>query len=76
MLAKRDLQFDTSVALAACTVLHASFCGDPQFCSFCDRLEEAVMEVMATGDKSVLTPDLDGTGTTRSFIDAVIKALH
>ena len=42
---------------------------------FRHRLEDALMEVMATGDKSVLTPDLQGTGTTRTFVDAVIKAL-
>ena len=34
------------------------------------------MDVMASSNTEVLTPDLKGTGTTRSFVDAVIKAMY
>lgn len=37
-----------------------------------DRLENAVTDVYKAGDKSKLTPDVGGTGTTTSFMDAVI----
>ena len=42
---------------------------------YADRLEAAIMQVYAQGDKSVLTPDVDGTGTTATFVDAVISKL-
>eukprot|EP01023_Acetabularia_acetabulum_P047902 TRINITY_DN5051_c0_g1_i7.p2 TRINITY_DN5051_c0_g1~~TRINITY_DN5051_c0_g1_i7.p2 ORF type:complete len:244 (+),score=37.80 TRINITY_DN5051_c0_g1_i7:586-1317(+) len=42
---------------------------------FGSRLEKAVMQVYLDGDKSVLTPDVGGQGTTNTFTQAVIKAL-
>lgn len=41
--------------------------------SFSDRLEESIMDVVASGDKSLITPDIGGTGTTASFTKAVIE---
>ena len=43
--------------------------------SFSDRLEGAVLSVYSAGDKSVITPDVGGTGTMATTIDAIIKAL-
>lgn len=40
-----------------------------------NRLERAVLAVIAEDPASVKTPDLKGTGSTRSFTDAVIKRL-
>lgn len=37
-----------------------------------DRLENAVTDVYKAGDRSKLTPDVGGGGTTASFTDAVI----
>ena len=39
------------------------------------RLEDAVMSIVASGDKSLVTPDIGGTGTTKSFTNAVIKSM-
>lgn len=39
------------------------------------RLEDAIMAIVASGDKSLLTPDIGGTGTTASFTNAVIKSV-
>ncbi|KAL6760503.1 isocitrate dehydrogenase, NAD-dependent [Haematococcus lacustris] len=43
--------------------------------SFSARLEEAVLKVYASGDKSVLTPDVGGTGSNATLTRAVIKNL-
>jgi isocitrate/isopropylmalate dehydrogenase len=40
------------------------------------RLEAAVMETFLSGDKSVLTPDIGGTGNTQTFADAVCEKLN
>lgn len=32
-------------------------------------------QVYASGDKSVLTPDVGGTGTQKTFTDALLKHL-
>ena len=40
------------------------------------RLENATLAVIKAGDKSVLTPDLKGTGTTSKVVDAVIRNLE
>lgn len=40
------------------------------------RLENATLAVVQSGDSSLLTPDLKGTGTTVSFTNAVIKQLE
>ena len=37
---------------------------------------DAIESVLATGDKSVLTPDLKGQGNTQSLGEAIAKALH
>lgn len=42
---------------------------------YADRLEDAIQAVYTEGDKSVLTPDVGGTGTTLSFAEAVISKL-
>ena len=42
---------------------------------FC-RLENATLAVVQSGDTSLLTPDLKGTGTTATFTNAVIKQLE
>lgn len=39
------------------------------------RLEDAIMAIVASGDKSLLTPDIGGSGTTASFTNAVIKSV-
>lgn len=43
---------------------------------FSDRLENATLAVCQSGDASLLTPDLKGTGTTKTFTNAVIKQLE
>lgn len=43
--------------------------------SFAHRLEDAVLKVYADGDKSVLTSDVGGTGTTTTMAKAVIANL-
>lgn len=43
---------------------------------FSDRLSAAVLSTLQTNDKSVHTPDLGGTGTTRLFSDSVIKFIE
>ncbi|KAL3141973.1 hypothetical protein ABBQ32_004619 [Trebouxia sp. C0010 RCD-2024] len=43
---------------------------------FSDRLENATLAVVQSGDTSLLTPDLKGTGTTATFTNAVIKQLE
>lgn len=43
---------------------------------FSDRLENATLAVIKAGDKSILTPDLKGTGTTSKVVDAVIRNLQ
>lgn len=43
--------------------------------SFGARLENAVLAVYAGGDKSLITPDVGGTGTQRTFTEAIIKYL-
>lgn len=40
------------------------------------RLEDAIMAIVASGDKSLITPDIGGTGTTASFTNAVIKTVQ
>ncbi|KAK9810571.1 hypothetical protein WJX73_001461 [Symbiochloris irregularis] len=42
---------------------------------FSDRLEKAVLAALAEEPAEVKTPDLKGSGTTRSFTDAVKKRL-
>jgi isocitrate dehydrogenase (NAD+) len=44
--------------------------------SFSDRLEAAVLDVYASGDKGVLTPDVGGSGTTQSMTQAVVSRLE
>jgi isocitrate/isopropylmalate dehydrogenase len=39
------------------------------------RLEAAVMETYLSGDKSVLTPDVGGTGNTSTFTEAICEKL-
>ncbi|WIA35017.1 hypothetical protein OEZ86_003511 [Tetradesmus obliquus] len=46
-----------------------------QLHSFSDRLEAAVMETFLSGDKSVLTPDVGGSGNTQTFTDAICEKL-
>eukprot|EP00882_Tetradesmus_deserticola_P002258 GHRQ01002411.1.p1 GENE.GHRQ01002411.1~~GHRQ01002411.1.p1 ORF type:complete len:384 (+),score=177.88 GHRQ01002411.1:174-1325(+) len=46
-----------------------------QLHSFSDRLEAAVMETFMSRDKSVLTPDVGGTGNTQTFTDAICEKL-
>lgn len=46
-----------------------------RFHSFADRLEKSVLKVYKDGDKSVLTPDVGGTGTLHTFSEAVMKNL-
>mmetsp|Transcript_2110 Transcript_2110/g.3374 ORF Transcript_2110/g.3374 Transcript_2110/m.3374 type:complete len:384 (-) Transcript_2110:327-1478(-) len=41
--------------------------------SFGDRLESAVLQVYSSGDKSILTPDVGGTGTLASMTNAIIS---
>lgn len=48
---------------------------DDSFCVGKPRLEKAVLDAVANEPPEVKTPDLKGTGTTRSFTDAVIKRL-
>ncbi|MEW5297655.1 MAG: hypothetical protein WDW38_006831 [Sanguina aurantia] len=43
---------------------------------FGNRLEEAVFKIYADGDRSSMTPDVGGTGTTLSFTKAVIANLQ
>ena len=45
-------------------------------CSVLCRLENATLAVVQSGDTSLLTPDLKGTGTTATFTNAVIKQLE
>ena len=45
-------------------------------CSVLCRLENATLAVVQSGNPSLLTPDLKGTGTTASFTNAVIKQLE
>eukprot|EP01026_Neomeris_dumetosa_P047466 TRINITY_DN40784_c1_g1_i1.p1 TRINITY_DN40784_c1_g1~~TRINITY_DN40784_c1_g1_i1.p1 ORF type:complete len:412 (+),score=40.34 TRINITY_DN40784_c1_g1_i1:183-1238(+) len=42
---------------------------------FSSRLENAVMQVYKQGDRSLLTPDVGGTGNLNSFTEAVIRAV-
>ena len=46
-----------------------------QACPVC-RLSAAVLSTLETNDKSLLTPDLGGSGTTRLFSDTVIKFIE
>lgn len=46
-----------------------------QLHSYADRLEDSIMAIVASGDKSLVTPDIGGTGTTASFTNAVIKTV-
>lgn len=39
------------------------------------RLEDSIMAIVATGDKSLVTPDIGGTGTTTTFTNALIKSV-
>jgi hypothetical protein len=39
------------------------------------RLEAAVIDTYIANDKSVLTPDVGGTGNNRTFTDAVCSRL-
>lgn len=39
------------------------------------RIWQAVSEVLARGESSVLTPDLGGNGTTRTMTDAIVRIL-
>lgn len=43
---------------------------------FSDRLENSTLAVLQSGNKSLLTPDIGGSGTTATFTDAVIKQLE
>ena len=43
--------------------------------SFSDRLEAAVLDLYAAGDKAVLTPDVGGSGTTQSMASAIVSRL-
>ncbi|GBF92681.1 hypothetical protein Rsub_05050 [Raphidocelis subcapitata] len=44
--------------------------------SFSDRLEAAVLDVYQSGDKSVLTSDVGGSGTTASLTQAIVSRLE
>ncbi|GLC76351.1 hypothetical protein PLESTF_001770200, partial [Pleodorina starrii] len=44
--------------------------------NFADRLEASVMKVYSDGDKSVLTPDVGGSGTLLRFTEAVVRNLE
>ena len=62
----RSAHFGSSMVLLGLTrcVLHAC------------RLENSTLAVLQSGKKSLLTPDIGGTGTTATFTDAVIKQLE
>jgi len=44
-------------------------------CCCCCRLESAVIETYMEADKSVLTPDVGGSGDTATFTEAVCAKL-
>lgn len=40
-----------------------------------DKIDQAVIHVLEAGEKSILTPDLGGVGTTKTVGDAIIDAV-
>ena len=44
-------------------------------CIFACRLERAVLDSISQEPDSVKTPDIGGTGSTRSFVNAIIDRL-
>lgn len=65
-IAGRGIANPTAVMLSASMMLRHL-----QLHSFSDRLEAAVIDTYIANDKSVLTPDVGGSGNTQSFTEAV-----
>lgn len=42
---------------------------------FSDRLERAVLDTISNEPNEIKTPDIGGTGTTRSFVNSIIDKL-
>ena len=53
---------------------HHCGCDVANLCRHC-RLERAVLETISNEPDSVKTPDIGGTGTTRSFVNSIVDKL-
>lgn len=69
-LAGKGVANPTAELLASCMMLRHL-----KLPNYADRLEGAVLKVYGSGDSGVKTRDAGGSGSLRSFTDAVIANL-